>query len=252
MKTDFTISMYINLLNKLEEAGYNFYTFEKFLVTNPSRSVILRHDVDSKPERSLEFAKIQHGRGITGVYYFRANQSSWSEQVIREIANMGHEIGYHYECLTTCKGNLSLAIKDFDRNLTALRQLAPVSTICMHGSPLSKYDSRDLWRVYSYRDFGIIGEPYFDLDFSKVAYLTDTGRRWNGSKVSVRDKVETSLPYSFKSTCNIIATLAANELPEQVMFTFHPQRWHSNPFYWASELALQSVKNVVKRYFYVE
>ena len=59
----------------------------------------------------------------------------------------------------------------------------------MHGSPRSPWDSKDLWKHYDYRDFGIIGEPYFDIDFSEVLYLTDTGRRWDGNKVSVRDKV---------------------------------------------------------------
>ena len=60
----------------------------------------------------------------------------------------------------------------------------------MHGSPLSKWDNRYLWKKYNYRDFGIIAEPYFDVDFSEVLYLTDTGRRWDGDEVSVRDKVE--------------------------------------------------------------
>ncbi len=63
----------------------------------------------------------------------------------------------------------------------------------MHGSPLSKWDNRDLWKKYDYRDFGIIAEPYFDLDFDEVFYLTDTGRRWDGSSVSVRDKVSGQL-----------------------------------------------------------
>ena len=84
-----------------------------------------------------------------------------------------------------------LAICDFERNLKKFRKLYPVKTICMHGSPLSKWDNRDLWKRYDYRDFGIIAEPYFDLDFREVFYLTDTGRAWNNSKVSVRDKVET-------------------------------------------------------------
>jgi len=39
-------------------------------------------------------------------------------------------------------------------------------------------------------DYGIIAEPYFDMDFKEVLYLTDTGRRWDGDRVSVRDKVE--------------------------------------------------------------
>jgi len=74
------------------------------------------------------------------------------------------------------------------KHLAQLREVADVKTICMHGSPLSKYDNRDLWNHYDYRDFGIIAEPYFDLDFSKVLYLTDTGRRWDGEEVSIRDK----------------------------------------------------------------
>ena len=43
--------------------------------------------------------------------------------------------------------------------------------------------------MYDYRDYGIIAEPYFDVDFDEVFYLTDTGRRWDGDSVSVRDKV---------------------------------------------------------------
>ena len=59
----------------------------------------------------------------------------------------------------------------------------------MHGSPMSRWDSRLLWKYYDYHDFGIVGEPYFDVNFDEVLYLTDTGRRWDGGAVSVRDKV---------------------------------------------------------------
>ena len=128
---------------------------------------------------------------IVGTYYFRAVPESWDEAIIREIASLGHEIGYHYENLTTCKGNLEQAIFDFENNLAKLRKLAPVATICMHGSPMSKYDSKDIWNTFNYRDYGIIGTPYFNVDFNNVFYLTDTGRRWDGQNVSVRDKVDT-------------------------------------------------------------
>ena len=46
----------------------------------------------------------------------------------------------------------------------------------MHGSSLSKWDSKNLWKKYNYTDYGIIGESYFDIDFSKVLYLADTGK----------------------------------------------------------------------------
>ena len=59
----------------------------------------------------------------------------------------------------------------------------------MHGSPLSKYDNKKIWEKYDYRDFGIIGDPSFDIDYDEVFYITDTGRAWNNSNVSIRDKV---------------------------------------------------------------
>ncbi|WP_080237093.1 hypothetical protein [Spirosoma rigui] len=249
---DFTVKKYAALLASLEGAGYSFQSFEAFLQTPGERVIILRHDVDLRPQNALTFARIQAERGMTGSYYFRAVPQSWDERVILEIADLGHRIGYHYESLTTCGGDVERAIRDFERNLTALRQLAPVSTICMHGSPLSKYDSKDLWRTHSYHDYGIQGEPYFDIDFNQVAYLTDTGRRWDGTKVSVRDKVVSHQAQTYaSSTDQLIAAADRGSLPNQIMCTFHPQRWNNNPYVWMEELVSQNVKNIIKRYFFV-
>ena len=120
----------------------------------------------------------------------------------------------------------------------------------MHGSPLSRFDNREIWNHYNYRDFGIIGEPYFDVDYNNVLYLTDTGRTWNNSKLSVRDKAPVNFDLSFKSTMEIIKRI--DQLPDRVMFNFHPQRWDDNPFRWMRELVYQNIKNVVKRYFFVK
>ena len=37
---------------------------------------------------------------------------------------------------------------------------------------------------HDYRDLGIIGEPNFDVDYTKVFYITDTGRKWNNEAAS--------------------------------------------------------------------
>ncbi len=248
---DFTVKEYITLLDSLIGQNYTFQTFEEFLRQPALKSIILRHDVDLRPYNSLRFAKLQSERNIRGVYYFRAVSESWNDNVIKEIASLGHEIGYHYECLTTTSGNLDKGIEDFDKNLQALRKLVPVTTICMHGSPLSKYDSKDLWKKYDYRNYGIVGEPYFDIDFEKVFYLTDTGRRWDGDKMSVRDKVNSGFKEKFHSTSEIITAIKENKLPNQVMFTFHPQRWSDSIFAWFKELFSQRVKNVIKKWIYV-
>ena len=214
--------------------------------------ICLRHDVDLLPENSLDTARIEHTLGIRATYYFRAVPESWDEDVIRKIASLGHEIGYHYESLTTCDGDIDKAYNDFCRNLDRLRELVPVQTICMHGSPRSPFDSKDIWKKYSYRELGVIGEPYLDTDFSKCFYLTDTGRRWDGFKVSLRDRIEgwqerwTEAGLTYHRSDDIIAAAQAGTLPDRIMITTHPQRWTDNTAAWLKELVLQNAKNVVK------
>jgi hypothetical protein len=241
------------MLDSLTGKVYAFKSFAEFLQFPAQRTIILRHDVEARYGNALEFARIQHERNIRGTYYFRILPNHFDQNIIRKIASMGHEIGYHYDDLSYCHGNYEAAIQRFENNLAILREIAEVKTICMEGAPLSKYDNRDLWKKYNYRDFGIIGEPYFDLDFSKVIYLTDTGRRWDG-KASVRDRVISrqlavgSQQSGFRHTKDIIAAANAGLLPDQIMFTFHPQRWTDKPLPWVKELVLQNVKNVVKRW----
>ena len=244
---DFTLKKYRQLLLALKANYNNFQTYLEFLEAPKSKSIVLRHDVDLLPENSLMFARIQAENNIKCSYYFRAVPESWDEKIIKEIADLGHEIGYHYECLTTCGGDMDKAILDFEKNLKALRGIAPVKTICMHGSPMSKYDSKDLWKKYDYKNYGIQGEPYFDTDFKQVFYLTDTGRCWDGHKVSIRDKVNSGFDLFFHSTDEIIEAVNNQRLPAQIMFTFHPQRWTDSIFLWYKELVAQTIKNQVKR-----
>lgn len=234
---DFTLKKYRELLVALKDYG----------------EIILRHDVDLKPQNSLATAKIEHELGWKAVYYFRAVPESWDEGNIREIAALGHEIGYHYESLTTCNGDIDAAYRDFCSNLEKLRDIVPVKSICMHGSPKSKWDSKDIWKKYDYHQLGVDFEPYFDVDFSKTFYLTDTGRRWDGYKVSVRDKIPVFQDewvrqgLVFQSTDDIICALRKNEIPTRIMITTHPQRWSDNPFDWFWEYVIQNLKNIVKR-----
>ncbi|MCJ7448578.1 MAG: hypothetical protein MUO72_12890 [Bacteroidales bacterium] len=290
---DFTLTSYRSLTGSLIQQGFTFQTFEEFITKPAKRVIVLRNDVDKLPGNSLIFAKIQHELGLRGTYYFRVVKESWDEGIIKQIAGMGHEVGYHYEDLgataqrlkgTTDKEEIvKIAIENFSKNLKRLRELAPVKTICMHGSPMSRWDSRLLWEYYDYRDYGIIGEPYFDVDFSSMLYLTDTGRSWRGGSVSVRDKglgirdkglgeevykdwkvkpmsgslmnmtpesINFQNRYKFMSTSEIIRAAKGGRLPGGMMITFHPQRWTDKPIPWLKELIWQNVKNEGK-YFLV-
>jgi hypothetical protein len=219
--------------------------------------------------------------GIKGTYYFRIYPHKDNEAVIRKIAAMGHEIGYHYDDLTECRGDYEKAILRFQKNLEYLRQFGPVTTAAMEGAPLSKFDNRDLWAVrplvtersrsaspapssaspaprphFHYRDFGIKTEPYFDIDFSEFFYLTDTGRRWDGHLYNVRDKATKENPVTnpeflklkFHSTNDIIKAINEGSFPAQAMLNFHPQRWNDAFLPWMKEFVWQNVKNQGKRF----
>jgi hypothetical protein len=243
---DFTLRKYKQLLVALKDSGYEFQTLEEYLQNPKQKGVVLRHDIDRRAESSLIIAKIEYESGITSSFYFREKKKQNEEEIIREIADLGHEIGYHYEDLSLFKGDKEKAIAHFEEQLTYFRRLYPVKTICMHGSPTSKFDNRTIWEDYNYKDFGIIGEAYLDVDFNKVFYLTDTGRSWDGDKYSVRDKVESSFTQKFHTTDEIIKALKSDSLPAQLMITTHPQRWTDKTIEWGVELLTQTIKNRIK------
>ena len=247
---DFTLTKYGELMHAFAMKGYVFrrcceYPFH-------GKGVCLRHDVDKRPENALEMAKLEHGMGICATYYFRMMPMSWDVGIVKQIAAMGHEVGYHYETLTTCGGDVDAAYEEFQKNLTTMRAVVPVETICMHGSPRTHYDNRDMWKKYDYRRLDISYEPYLDTDWSDMFYLTDTGRCWNGWRMSIRDKIpfwqdrweEQGLV--FECSADIIREM--ERIPDRVMLTTHPQRWTDNRTMWVRELLWQRVKNVVKKH----
>lgn len=262
MPVDFTLSAYRQLLNALQQAEYVFHTFEDWCEGKAlGRYVILRHDVDLKAERSLVTAKIEAEMGIRATYYFRIVPQSNRPEIIKVIADLGHEIGYHYEDLSLFNGDVDKALEHFKTQLTYFRRFYPVKTICMHGSPTSKFDNRNLWKLNDYRKFGVIGEPY--LDFlsspaalnSDIAYFTDTARMWDGGKYNVRDKsvishqstVSSSKKNNIHSTFDFIEYIKNKPTENGMMITTHPQRWTDKPFAWLQEFVFQNLKNIIKK-----
>ncbi len=261
---DFTLLSYQNLLSALQQQSFSFQTFEQYAtnqessnlrISKSSNLIILRHDVDARPLNSMRFARIQSAQGIAGTYYFRMVPQSWDEVIIKEMVELGHEVGYHYETMDTCRGDVDKAYDEFCRNLEKFRKLTPVETISMHGSPLSGFDNRDIWQKYDYKKLGILAEPYFDIDFNKLYYITDTGRRWDGHLYNVRDKATKENPITnpdflsrqYHSTRDLIKAIHEGSFPQQAMLNFHPQRWNDQTLPWIKEFIWQNIKNQGKK-----
>lgn len=237
---DFTIEKYKRLLSALmHHKGHR-----------------IRHDVDLYPERSLRIAKVEADAGVSATYYFRSMHFDSHDGIIKAIASLGHAVGYHYECLTTCRGDVEAAYDDFCRNLERLRALAPVETACAHGSPRSPWNSQDIWKQHDIHELGISYESMLDTDFSRTLYLTDTGRRWDGQRFSVRDKVPqyqdlwVAQGLVFHRTDDIIYALHNHNHAihrYNLLINTHPQRWMPFGMQWVAEASLQRAKNIAKR-----
>ncbi len=96
--------------------------------------------------------------------------------------------------LEDLKGTLADKNKEEEANNYAASLLLPETELqeILASQPLTTEIIRGFAQKFSV-PAGIIGEPYFDVDFSRVFYLTDTGRRWDGDAVSVRDKVKSEV-----------------------------------------------------------
>ena len=243
---DFMLKKYQKLLTSFKDAGYKFVTFEQYLDEKPDgKIIILRHDVDELAENALEMARLEKTLGIIATYYFRRVKQSDKPSIIREVADMGMEIGYHYEDLSRAEGNMDEAVDSFRRNLDYFRTYYPVKTVCMHGSSSSKYDNRDIWKAHKLENFGLAGEPYLNVDFNKVFYLTDTGYAWDGGKYAVRDVVQSIFLQKYHSSDEIMQALKNEEFPEQIMILAHTL-WTDSVAQWVALHIREFLRNRVK------
>ena len=249
---DFTLLKYSELVLALKDAGYEFVTYAEYAEgRRAERLVVMRHDVDKRVLCAMNMAREERRMNVKASYYLREDIVLYGKHVIKFFAERGHEVGYHYEELVKERGDVDKAYARFVRNIEEMRQVVDVRTITMHGSPMSRFDSKEMWQKYDYKKLGLIGEPQMDVDWGEMVYLTDTGRSWNG--VSRRDKVADRASewkekgWVYETTDDVIKAVKEGRFPTCVMMTVHPQRWSDNMWEWTLELVMQKVKNCVKR-----
>jgi hypothetical protein len=228
---DFTLSAYEMYLSAIRSSFKTSIKFDEYFAADPKPEgfCIIRHDVDRKPKNALKMAKLEHDMGIEASYFFRSKAHTFKETIIREIAGLGHEIGYHYESLSDANGDTEFALKDFERNLRRFRDIVCVMTISMHGRPFKPFDNRDLWRNTEYhlmlhRDYGIRGDVHLDIDYSDILYISDTGRNWCSTKSNIRDTVLSGVGKDFPSGTELLRYLEDSP-HKKLVFAVHPERW---------------------------
>jgi len=93
---DFTLTKYGELCQAIVFSEHVPLTVHNYLAQdNINKCIILRHDVDRAVVRALDMAQLEHEYDITSTYYFRHTEDVFRPEIMRKIADMGHEIGFH-------------------------------------------------------------------------------------------------------------------------------------------------------------
>lgn len=242
-KMDFSLAMYAEICKVLR--SHNVVTVQHYLSNKLDYPcIILRHDVDRDPQNALAMARLEYEYGIKSTYYFRYPHT-FNIIIMKKIFSLGHEIGYHYEVLDKAKGDFLKAITFFQEELDIFRKYFPVKTVCMHGNPLTKWDGRDIWHLFDFRDFGLLGEAFLSCSDISI-YLTDTGRNWNGAN-NFKDKLQVkNEDTNYRSTIDVIQFLDVNK-ENCIYINCHPERWGSGPWGWAKAFIRDNLYNFAKK-----
>ena len=172
----FTPSDYETLLKAMLALGYSPV---KLGAINPARrDMFLRHDVDLCIERALQIARREAEMGVFSTFYFLISTrfynlaSSRGRQVLSEIAELGHDIGLHFD-VTQYDGSIDEIEERAVEECALLERLSGIQT-----SSLSFHrPARELLnRSGTYAGRRHTYEPAF---FSDIAYVSDSNGGWH-------------------------------------------------------------------------
>lgn len=227
------LSYFDKLMDHFKAANYEAYTLkewnERKLVddgadTPKKKILVLRHDIDTDPRTAWMMAQIEKKYGFNGTYYFRL--STANSHYMQLIAEMGHEVSYHYEEIASyskkhklrnrqqVEMHIESIRKMFSDNLKVFRDKYKLEcrTIASHGEWINaKYlnmTNLELLNDELRKELGIDVEAYDD-DFMKPflsSRIADLGNPlWN--------------PYPVEDA------IANNE--HYIYLLLHPRQWYT-------------------------
>jgi hypothetical protein len=244
---DFTLDKYRAILESARGSGYRICSVIDWW-DDPRKSgpaLPLRHDVDRNPENALAMATLEARLGVTSSYYFRVLPGTFVPSIIRRVHDLGHEIGYHYEDWHLAKYDSQAAIGLFQTHLRRMREIAPVRSIAMHGSPLARESNMTIWDHYDFRQDGVI-DAVMTIDYAGFSYFTDSGRTFGASRANLRDYISGVETPPGVHTSDDLARYLAERRSERIHLNIHPERWNDMRVGWLKQLGRDTAANAAK------
>jgi hypothetical protein len=243
---DFTIKKYQQLCHALLKSNRKGITINSYFKKDYNDNdlfFLMRHDVDRKPDNALNMAEIEHNLSIQSTYYFRYPYT-FDIDVIKKIYHLNHEVGYHYEVLSKARGDYHKALYLFAQEVSEMRKIGKINTICMHGTPLSKYNNKDFGTYIKYDKYEISGDAL--LSIKDLQYFSDTGRGWN-SENNIRDYIPNNKKIRLLANTDDLIDYISTCSDPVIYINIHPNRWASTPTEWMFSYLEDFIFNVGKK-----
>jgi hypothetical protein len=179
---NFTFKYYKESLKKALEGGYNFIKCEDYKkIQSYEKFIIMRHDVDFSLDNAIILARIEHELGISSSFFIRLHARHYSPlelkyfRIVKEIINLGHEVGLHHEPSFSEVNNLNqeeLLIKEIDY-FNSLFNIK-IKGIATHEPARTGIFVTEK----NINKFPIEYEAYFPCFMKYAKYISESGGRW--------------------------------------------------------------------------
>jgi len=173
---EFTYAAYRNLIAILKQNEYHFCGY--FDHADKDKSVIMRHDIDYCLERSAQLARIEHEEDIRSTYfillktYFYNPASKRANDCIREIKDLGHEIGLHFDETVYAGCNTEKLPEMIQREADILADICEFPIRCF-----SMHRPNQVTIEKSLEVPGLVN-AYGQKFFHEFKYLSDSRKNW--------------------------------------------------------------------------
>lgn len=172
----FTLAGYRDLLRALSCMGARFSLMNGMLRASAG-DVFLRHDLDISLELSLPMARLENEIGAVSTYYVLLSGlynpfSASSVSAMREIVQLGHRIGLHYD-LSLYPDDIGAAHARLVKEIELLSDVsgATVDSIVMHEPYRGQFDLFECSDVF-------VNPSFFQKNDTRLMYVSDSCRAW--------------------------------------------------------------------------
>lgn len=193
--------------------------------------IAIKHDVETNLERALMIARIEAGHRIRATFFVQSYLLKGNEKYLREIADLGHEVTYHYDVLDSNNGDFDLAVREFTRTVAEFERLGfLVSSVCPHGNPMMSRNgwnsNKDFFRNEAVAkrfpgifDLVVQGKERIKRDYS---YISDAGYGFKIITDIVGNDQVPSRDVSLSSIDELIHRVISGSA---MVISTHPHRW---------------------------